>query len=177
MLKQIANAITGCRILCSFLLLFFDAFSTGFYITYILCGFSDMIDGSVARKTNAVSEFGAKFDTVADMVFVAVSMIKLLPAICVPKWLLIWIVAIGIIKIFNIILGYIYNKKFVSLHTKMNKIAGLLLFILPLTLSCIELRYSSIAVCTIATVSSIQEGLYIGKAYLTRILPDSGKGN
>ena len=134
MLKQIANTITGCRILCSFLLLVFDAFSTGFYITYILCGFSDMIDGTIARKTNTISEFGTKFDTVADLVFVAVSMIKLLPIIHVPKWLLVWIVVIGDIKIFNIIWGYIYNKKFISLHTRMNKITVLLLFFLPLNI-------------------------------------------
>ena len=158
-MKQIANVITGCRILCSFLLLLFDTFSAGFYITYIFCGFSDMIDGSIARNTNTVSEFGAKFDTVADIVFVGASMIKLLPILYVPKWLLVWIVVIGVIKILNIIWGYIYNKKFVSLHTKMNKITGFLLFLLPLTLSYINPIYSSIAVCSIATVSSIQEGL------------------
>ena len=164
MLKHIANAITGCRILCSFLLLVFDAFSTLFYITYILCGVSDMIDGSIARKTNTISEFGAKFDTIADMVFVAVCMIKLLPIIHVPQWILVWIVAIGVVKIFNYVLGYIYTKKFISLHTKMNKIAGLLLFFLPLTLLYIKLKYSLSAVCFIATVSSIQEGLYIRKS-------------
>ena len=163
MVKQIANVITSCRILCSFLLLIFDPFSTGFYITYILCGFSDMIDGGIARKTNSISKFGAKFDTIADLVFVAVSMIKLLPTIYVPKCLLVWIISIGVIKIFNIILGYIYNKMFISLHTRMNKIAGFLLFLMPLILSYIELNYSSIAVCSIATVASIQEGLYISK--------------
>ncbi len=164
MLKQVANAITSCRILCSLLLLIFDLFSIGFYITYILCGFSDMIDGSIARKTNSVSEFGSKFDTVADLVFVAVSMIKLLPTIYAPKWLLVWIVVIGVIRTINIIWGYVYNKKFISMHTKMNKIAGLLLFLLPLTLSYVELGYSLIAVCSIATVASIQEGLYIGNS-------------
>lgn len=163
-MKKIPNVITGCRILCSFLLLAFDAFSTGFYITHILCGFSDMIDGSIARKTKTVSEFGTTFDTVADQVFVAVSMIKLLPTIHIPKWLLVWIVVIGVIKIFNFTWGYIYNKKFISLHTKMNKIAGLLLFLLPLILSHIGLRYM-IAVCSVATVSSIHEGLYVGKSY------------
>ena len=102
--------------------------------------------------------------SVADFVFVAVSMIKLLPTIYVPKWLLVWIVTIGVIKIFNVIWGYIYNKKFIALHTRMNKITGLLLFLLPLMISYIELRYSLIAVCFIATVSSVQEGLYIGKS-------------
>ena len=164
MMKQIANAITCFRILCSFMLLFFDAFSTEFYITYILCGFSDMTDGTIAIKTNTTSEFGAKFDTVADMVFATVSMVKLLPEIYVPKWLMVWIVAIGAIKIFNIIWGYIYSKKFISLHTGMNKITGFVLFLLPLTLPYIELKYSSVAVCAIATVSSVQEGIYIGKS-------------
>ena len=40
-----------------------------------------MIDGTIARKTNSASELGAKMDTVADFVFVAVSLIKLLSAI------------------------------------------------------------------------------------------------
>ena len=55
MAKHIANILTGYRILGSILLLFFPAFSTEFYITYLLCGFSDMIDGTIARKTNTAS--------------------------------------------------------------------------------------------------------------------------
>ncbi len=162
MVKQIANIITGFRILCSILLLFFPVFGAEFYITYLLCGFSDMIDGTVARKTNSISEFGSKFDTIADLVFVAVSLIKLLPIIHIPKWLWIWIIAIAIIKISNIIWGYVCKKKFISLHTIMNKTTGLLLFLLPLTLSYMGLKYSSIALCSIATFSAVQEGLYIG---------------
>lgn len=34
-------------------------------------GFTDMIDGTIARKLGTESEFGSKFDTVADIVFVA----------------------------------------------------------------------------------------------------------
>ena len=32
-----------------------------------------MVDGTVARKTNTVSEFGARLDTIADFIFFAVS--------------------------------------------------------------------------------------------------------
>ena len=60
MIKHIANIVTGCRISGSLLLLCFPAFSVEFYIIYILCGISDMIDGTIARKTNSNSEFGAK---------------------------------------------------------------------------------------------------------------------
>lgn len=163
MKKHIANIVTGCRILGSVLLLLFPAFSVEFYIIYITCGFSDMIDGTVARKTNSNSEFGAKLDTVADLAFVTVSLIKILPAINIPQWLWIWGVVIAIIKIGNIIWGYVSQKQFISLHIIMNKLTGLLLFLLPLTTSFIELKYSSIVVCSLATFAAIQEGFCITK--------------
>ena len=161
MTKHIANIITGCRIIGSIQLLFFPAFSLAFYITYLICGFSDMIDGTIARKTNSTSELGDKIDTVADFIFVTVSLIKILPTINIPKWLWIWGVIIAIIKLGNIIWGYVSKKQFIALHTMMNKITGLLLFILPLTLSFVEVKYSSIVVCSIATFAAIQEGIYI----------------
>ena len=161
MINHIANIVTGCRILGSILLFFFPAFSAEFYITYIICGFSDMIDGTIARKTNSTSELGAKIDTVADLMFVTVSLTKILPAIYVPGWLWIWGIAIAVIKIANIIWGYVTKKQFISLHTMMNKITGLLLFLLPLTLSFAELKYTSIVVCSMATFAAVQEGIYI----------------
>ena len=161
MIKQIANIITGCRILGSVLLLFFPAFSDAFYMIYIICGFSDMIDGTIARKTNSTSQWGAKIDTAADLAFVAASLIKLLPAINIPQWLWIWGGIIAVIKIGNIAWGYVSKKQFISLHTVLNKITGLLLFLLPLTLSFVELKYSSIAVCSIATTAAIQEAVSI----------------
>ena len=45
---HMANIITGCRILCSILLLFVPAFSPLFYILYLVAGFTDMIDGTIA---------------------------------------------------------------------------------------------------------------------------------
>ena len=155
MIKHIANILTGCRILGSILLLFFPVFSVEFYILYILCGFSDMIDGTIARKTHSTSELGDKMDTAADFVFVIVSLIKLLPAIHIPGWLWIWGSVIAIVKVSNIIWGAVSKKQFISLHTIMNKVTGLLLFLLPLTISFMELEYIAIAVCSIATISAI----------------------
>ena len=105
MRKHLANIVTGFRILGSILLLFFPAFSLGFYIIYILCGFSDMIDGTIARKTNSTSELGAKIDSAADIVFVAVALIKMLRILKIPKWLGIWAGVIAVIRIVNIIRG------------------------------------------------------------------------
>ena len=161
LIKNAANILTLFRTLGSILLLFLPVFSVAFYITYLFCGFSDMIDGTVARKTNSASEFGAKIDTAADLMFVTTALIKLLPAIPVPGWLWIWGGVIAMIKIGNIAWGYTTKKQFISLHTVMNKVTGALLFLLPLILTFVELKYSCIAVCSIATFAAIQEAVYI----------------
>ena len=156
-----ANVVTGCRILCSIFLLFVPAFSSTFYILYLVAGFTDMIDGPIARKTNTANEFGSRLDTIADIVFVAACMIKLLPVLTIPTWLCVWIGVIAIIKVFNIISGYIVQKKLVAKHTIMNKVTGAVLFILPLTLSVVDLKYSGGFICTIAILAAIQEGYLI----------------
>ena len=161
MTKHIANILTSCRILGSILLLFFPAFSAVFTITYPLCGFSDMIDGTIARKTNSTGTFGSRLDSIADLIFAAASMLKLLPELQLPGWLWIWVGAIAVIKISNILWGYAAKKQFTALHTMMNKIAGLLLFLLPLTISFVELRYSAVVVCSVATLAAVQEGGYV----------------
>ena len=161
MTKHIANILTGCRIFGSILLLFFPAFSMAFYIIYLFCGFSDMVDGTIARKTNSTSKFGSQLDSIADLIFVVVSLFKLLPIIHIPQWLWIWGGVIAVIKTSNIIWGYVSKKQFISLHTIMNKATGLLLFLLPLIIPFVELNCIAITVCTIATLSAIQEGVYI----------------
>ena len=158
MKKHLANIITGLRIIGSVALLFLDAPSFPFYITYLLCGFSDMIDGAIARKTNAVSSFGSKLDTVADIVFMAACAVKVLPMIHLPVWLWIWIAVIAIIKFANIVLGFVLRKKLVVYHSVLNKITGSLLFLLPFTLQFIEPTYSFVVVCSMATIAAIEEG-------------------
>ena len=162
MRKNIANIITISRILCSVCMLFCPVFSICFYIMYLFCGFTDMVDGTIARKTKSVSEFGEKLDTVADIVFTAVCFVKIIPFIHFPVWLWIWIIAIAAIKIGNAVWEWICNKKLVSIHTILNKVTGFLLFLFPLTLSVVAPIYSAVIVCFLATVSAINE------AYLTR---------
>ena len=162
-MSKIANLITFIRIICSIGLLFAAVFSPAFYVLYITAGVSDMIDGTVARKTGTASEFGAKLDTVADLVLVCVCLIKLIPVLDIPVWLMIWITVIALIKVISIISGFVMHHKFVTAHTAMNKVTGIALFILPLTVSLIDLKYSGVAVCALATFAAIQEGHFIRK--------------
>ena len=158
-----ANIITYCRILCSLIMIFFHMPSKSFFVLYTICGLSDVLDGVVARKTNTASDFGARLDTAADFIFAMVLLIKILSGIDVPIGLWIWISIIGGIKISNIIYGIVCTKRFIVEHTLLNKITGVLLFLLPLTLYWVDFKYSAMAICVVATVSAIQEGDYIRK--------------
>ena len=164
MKKHIANIITGSRIALSLPLLFIPLSSAWFYVFYIFCGLTDMIDGTIARKTETVSSFGSKLDTASDLVFMAVCAVKLLPKINICIWLWVWIAVIAIVKVTNIVIGFIRRKKLVALHTVLNKTTGLLLFFLPLTLQFIVPTYSLAVVCTVATIAALQEGYYTIKA-------------
>ena len=156
-----ANIITGIRIVISVVLLFCPVLSPTFYALYLTAGVSDMIDGAVARRTGTASEFGSRLDTAADIIFVAVCLIKLLPVLHVPVWLYLWIAIIALIKVANIAVGYIRQKEFISVHSMINKVTGWLLFVFPLTLAFIDLRYSAAVVCMVATAAAIQEGQLI----------------
>ena len=156
-----ANFITSIRILCSIALLFASPLSKLFCALYLTAGLSDMIDGTVARKTGTASDFGSKLDSIADFVFVAVCLIKLLPVLNIQKWLYIWIVLIAAIKAVNFVFGLRKYRKVVFVHSVLNKITGLLAFALPLSIRLLELRYTAAIVCTIATVAAIQEGYFM----------------
>ena len=163
MKKHIANIITGSRIIFSFSLLFLSLSSAWFCILYLFCGFTDMIDGTIARKMGTVSDFGAKLDTVSDLVFVLVCGVKILPLIHIPVWIWAWIGIIAMIKIFNIALVFIRKKKLISIHSMLNKTTGLALFLLPLTLTFVESTYSVTIICVLATMAAMQEVYYIAK--------------
>ena len=162
---MLANVITGCRILFSAIIFWVPVFSPVFYGCYLAAGCTDMIDGTIARKLGTESEFGSKFDTIADIVFVAAAAYKMFPVMEIPKGIWIWIGVIALIKIINIISGFVAEKQFVSVHSVANKFTGLLVFLLPLTMAAVELRYSALVVCMVATFAAIQEGhiIRIGK--------------
>ena len=156
-----ANTITLFRIAVSIVLLFCPVFSSAFYTLYIAAGLSDMLDGFVARQTDTVSKLGARLDMIADLVFVVVCLIKLLPVLRIPAWLYAWIGIIALIKVVNIVSGFAVQKKLVAVHSVMNKATGALLFLLPLTIPAVPLKYSAIVVCAVATFAAIQEGHFI----------------
>ena len=156
-ITNLANGITFLRILCSVAILFCMPLSPPFYVLYAVAGLSDILDGWIARKTNTATKFGAKLDAFADIFFTAVVLIKLLPILELPVWMIVWIAVIALIKLVNIVIGFVRHHTLTAVHSVINKVAGVLVFILPFTIPIINIQYTAPFVCIVATVAAILE--------------------
>ena len=163
MKKHLANIITSLRIMGSVVLLLFDVSSFPFYITYLLCGFSDMIDGAIARRMGSVSKLGARLDSASDLIFMFACSLKILPIMNISIWLWVWIIIVALIKIFNITLIFIRKKRLISIHSVLNKITGFALFLLPLSLTFIKTAYGVATICVFASIAAMQEVCFVVK--------------
>ena len=158
-MKRLPNVISELRIAGSFGLLFCNVSGWPFWTLYVLCGFSDMADGWLARKLHAETEAGAIWDSVADIVFVACCAIRLLPVLEIPVWLCIWAGVIVFIKMVNQVSALAVFKRFCFPHTWANKLTGFLLFLTVPTMFRSMIPISIVA--AIATFAAVQEGHYI----------------
>ena len=158
-MTQLPNIITLLRIAGALGLLLCDVTGGMFWIIYGLCGFSDIVDGWLARKLKCVTKTGALLDSVADICFVACCAWKLLPILELSQWLWLWAGVIVAIKVVNQLSALIMYRRCCFPHTIANKATGFLLFIaVPMTFwSIIPLTI----VAAVATFAAIQEGHFI----------------
>ncbi len=157
LMNYIPNTITGLRIAGSLILLFLKPFSPSFFTLYVLCGFSDMLDGFIARKTNTAGATGAVLDSIADTVFIGVMLFLMVPILPFESWMLHWITGIAVIRILSWAIGFIKFRTFTSLHTYANKAAGFLLFCSPILWKLWGMSKTSAFVCVIASLSALEE--------------------
>ncbi len=149
------------RILLSLGLIFTPAFSISFFILYTLAGATDALDGFLARKLNACTPSGAIIDSLADIVFFATSLVKIFTAITIPRWLLICLAVIILIKFANVLFGFITRKKLVLPHTIPNKITGFLIFLFPYVFAFADVKYAAIPVCVVAIFAAVHESVVV----------------
>lgn len=172
MSKHIPNIMTSMRIVCSLCLAFCNPLSLLFVSLYIIAGITDMLDGFIARKLNAVSSFGERYDSIADVIFIGICLFKILPVFNLKSWQIIWISVIALIKGSNLMFSYFYRRKKGFLHTTANKITGFILFLSPLFLIWMQGDYIISFVCAVATFAAIQEGYYIRTGIMEVVTSD-----
>lgn len=160
--KNLPNYITVFRIIASIPLLLFPAMTLPFYVFYTIIAISDALDGYIARKYHLESKLGAKLDSIADLLFWAVVLMKIIPEIwCQFKKLeYAMMIIIFSARFISYTFAFIKFHAFPSLHTFLNKLTGIALFIAMYLFKFFAARPVIVCVFVIAIVAVVQE-MYI----------------
>jgi CDP-diacylglycerol--glycerol-3-phosphate 3-phosphatidyltransferase len=157
--SHLPNTITALRVLGTLCLLFLKPLTLGFFIVYSLTGLSDLLDGYIARKTNTASKLGAKLDSIADLFFYSVMLIKIFPILkeILPRVIWIAVGAILALRICTYMIAAIKYHCFSALHTKLNKATGCLLFVVPYLLELWFFPVFCWVICIVAGIAAAEE--------------------
>lgn len=157
--KNLANFVTFLRIPLALGMLFHPVFSLEYYIFFTLAGFTDAIDGPIARKTGSVGKRGAQIDSVADLTFYIIAMAKMVPYAIENLNLAATIMLFTVIalRLFCYTTEVIKFKRLVSLHTYMNKATAVTMFIVIYLIPFIGISIPCIIGCSVALVAAIEE--------------------
>ena len=158
--KQIPNIITSVRLIGAVLLIFITPpFSRLYFAVYTFCGVSDIIDGFIARRFGLQSNFGAKLDSVADIVFFGISLYNIAAFIFnrIPADLWAITAACVALRLISYIVAFLKFHRFASVHTYGNKATGALVFLLPYFMNTTFFFGCCTAVCTIGCLAAIEE--------------------
>ena len=117
------------------------------------------MDGFIARVTHTTSEFGTKLDSIADLVYYAVMLLKVFPILTqrLPMGIWVAVACIIIVRLTAYFVAAVKHKRFASLHTYFNKITGVAVFSVPYFISSRLVIVFSSAVCVIAGAASAEE--------------------
>ena len=160
-MKRIPNLLSMSRIVLCLPLLLVDAMTLPFWVLYLIAGLTDMLDGFLARRLGVESKFGARLDSLADFVFVLAVGYKLFPWLKLPATLWMMIGLIALVKIVNAICSYVVIHRIEYLHTKANKLTGLLLFVGMMAIGQSYFIPLAWTIACIALFAAIQEGHFI----------------
>lgn len=143
--------------------MFLEPFTNTFYYVYSYCGISDVLDGVVARSLNIMSSLGSVLDSISDLLFYSVMMIKVLPKLrmILPEYIWLFVYIVLFLRLMCYTFVYFRMNKIASRHTIYNKMTGLLVFFIPFVIKTPYMLIYSIAILIVAYYSVFDEVLYI----------------
>ena len=156
MKKNLANIVSSSRTLCAVWLLLFREITGLFMAVYSYCGFSDLIDGPIARKLDTISLLGAKLDTAGDVLtYVALVKILCIESV-VPSWALIWYAVALVGFVASAIISKVRLGKFYFVHSLFGKILGVTIFVIPFAIQLMHANIYFGIVCVVASIAAIE---------------------
>lgn len=142
-LKQIPNALTLLRLglIVPFVMYLLNhEFIDAFY-TFLLAGFTDGLDGWLARHYQWQTFFGSFVDPLADKLLVASSFISLALLGSLPWWLVIIVFLRDLTIIIGVLFWYVYIQRKLNFEPTLLSKLNTLLQLALVTLCLFELAY------------------------------------
>ena len=154
-----ADRITLLRIAGTISLVALKPLSKGFFLLYAMTGLTDALDGWIARKTKTASDFGARLDSIADLLFYTVMLVRVFPSLwkALPGNIWYAVAGIAVVRVLAYLVAAVKYRRFASLHTYMNKLTGIAVFLIPFFLVTEYAAASCWAVCAVAAAASLEE--------------------
>lgn len=147
------------RILCTLSLFFVKPLSPAFFVLYTISGATDVLDGVVARAFGWTSELGAALDSVADLSFYGVMLIRMFPVLwaLLAGW--VWLFGLGVValRLCAYLTAAAKFHRFAAIHTYLNKATGFAVFSIPYLISLWDPNAVCATVCLIGAVASGEE--------------------
>lgn len=143
--------------LAAVLLLFCEPFFAPFYCVYLYAGATDALDGMLARRLGVNTVSGARLDSIADIMFAAAALYRIVPVVPWSMWMLLWAAGVALLRLANLCIGLIKYRSAPFLHTWLNKLTGGLLFLFPALYGLLGLTGTAWLLGVAATLASVEE--------------------
>lgn len=159
-MKHLANLVSLSRVFLSIFLVPLRNHTGIFVVVYLVCGFTDVLDGFIARKTKTESLAGARLDSLADVfMFTAIVLILYLRTGKELAEFTPILLAVVLVRLASVaIAGYRFRVLVLGLHTWGNKLTGLLVYLAPLLVMVCLPEQVFLFVCLVAILSAVEEG-------------------
>lgn len=127
--KYVPNILTVIRfcLIPIIVILLANGNYIGAIITFTISGLTDILDGTIARKFNFISDFGKLMDPLADKA----TQISMLIVLALRKTIPLWIIVVVTVKEFLMVCGasFLYGKELVVSSKWYGKAATVLFYV------------------------------------------------
>ena len=155
--KYLINTALILASICTICLLFVEPLSLWFFILYLICGGCYVFKCCTNRALDNPAKSSVILTNVSKYLFVIAILAVFIPLIQLTHWQLYWLVAILLIRISALLVGYIRYHRLAFWRTYSNSAKRIAFFCFPLLYGSLGFTIAICVFCGIATISAAED--------------------
>lgn len=154
---NLPNILSYVRMVLSLWMLVVTPLESAFFVLFTLAGFSDLVDGPLARRLDVADRFGTLVDSVADLLLIVVVAIRVGPAIDPPGFIVVVVAAILAFKLLTWAIVWLRTGWPTVLHTPIHRLTGGLAFLSVYVIDRVDIAWWGGGLCGLALIGALHE--------------------